>query len=315
MSTLIWPPISDTALREEQCSVLQRELEWLLVSLQETLKVLKAGLEDCANLVAPQEPDITTLVLSTHRTESLKGFITLAGARVIKSDIHLRLPSLPIPRGASTFKLSASTQAAAPTITVEQLTSTRTLINSCLDVVDATRWTGEASNASYMSSQLRLLHENVQDARNALAGGADIVRPWWEGPVDARAFEPPLPSNVAVHLSIVDAALVLHVRTLEAAPIGGTDTPGSSNTTGSYSGLGLRDRLVLALRGERTSTHDEADEVFTYRGKTVKVVDKVMVESQHPSLMAVMAKLSALDHTVALSRRALDVLMNADDDG
>lgn len=48
-------------------------------------------------------------------------------------------------------------------------------------------------------------------------------------------------------------------------------------------------------------------------GQEVKVREKVRVESQDPSLMAVMAKLSALEHGVAVSRKALDIVMGKDE--
>jgi len=129
-------------------------------------------------------------------------------------------------------------------------------------------------------------------------------------------FEPPLPPNVSFHLSICDAALVLYVRTLEIVHSGtGTSTPNSSNTP-SYSGFSIRDRLAHAFVGPRAPLHDEAHDVFAYKGQDVRVKEKVRVESQDPSLMAAMAKLGALEHSVALSRRALDVVMGVEtDDG
>lgn len=119
---------------------------------------------------------------------------------------------------------------------------------------------------------------------------------------------------MSFHLSISDAALVLHVRTLEAALSGtGASTP-NSFIAPSYSGFSIRDRLAQALGGPRAPLHDEADEIFTYKGHEVRVKEKVRVESQDPSLMAAMAKLGALEHSVALSRRALDVVMGKEHD-
>lgn len=46
----------------------------------------------------------------------------------------------------------------------------------------------------------------------------------------------------------------------------------------------------------------------------MKVREKVRVESQDPSIMAALAKLSALERTVALSSRAVDVLMGKEED-
>jgi hypothetical protein len=58
--------------------------------------------------------------------------------------------------------------------------------------------------------------------------------------------------------------------------------------------------------------HDEIDQIFTYKGQEVKVKEKVRVESQDPNLMAAMAKLNALERSVALGRKALDIVMGED---
>lgn len=59
------------------------EVQWLLQSLQSTLQSLKAGLEECAALLAPTEPG-STLVMSSHKSETVKGVLTRVGTRVVK---------------------------------------------------------------------------------------------------------------------------------------------------------------------------------------------------------------------------------------
>ena len=183
MSTVLWPAIAPADLVKEEEASLARELAWLLSSVQDTLRSLKEGLEECAELLAPKEPG-STLVLSSQRSESLKGFITRVGARIVKGDVQLRLPSLPPPRGHNSYRLSISTLPTAPTLALEQLTTARTLINACLDVVDATRWTGDNSNADFISSQMRLLHDNIQEAKSSLKGWTPNQKAWNEAPVD-----------------------------------------------------------------------------------------------------------------------------------
>ncbi len=114
-----------------------------------------------------------------------------------------------------------------------------------------------------------------------------------------KMFSPPLPSYLSFHLSISDAALLLHVRTLSPP------SPPESSLTG----LSIRTRLGLA---SRPPVHDELDQVFNYGGEEVTVKEKVRVESQDPSLMAVMAKLSALGHAVAGWRLRVGVVMGED---
>jgi len=60
-----------------------RELEWLVIELQDNLTSLREGLEECVVLLQPTQP-ASTLVLSTHRSECLKGYITRVGTQIIK---------------------------------------------------------------------------------------------------------------------------------------------------------------------------------------------------------------------------------------
>lgn len=189
MSTLVWPPLPADQLAKTQQACVERELEWLLTALQDTLHSLKAGLEECAELLASKDAG-STLVLSSMRSESLKGFVTRNGTRIVKGDIQLRLLSLPPPRGQNSYKLSISTASTAPALVLDQLASVRSLINSCLDVVDATRWTGDAKNANFISGQLRLLHDNVEEAKQTLKGGPEVSRAWYDEPLDDRVGSP-----------------------------------------------------------------------------------------------------------------------------
>ncbi|QIW99207.1 hypothetical protein AMS68_004725 [Peltaster fructicola] len=306
MSTLVWPAPADTSLDAAIESTQRRELEWLLTSLQETLRSLKAGLEETAALLAPTEPGVT-LVVSSLRSEALKGFVTRVGTRIVKGDITLRLPSLVPPRGQQAVRASVSQQPAATPIVLEQLATTRTLINSCLDVVDATQWTGDSTNANFISGQLRLLHENVQEARNALRGWNDKQKSWPQDSYDFNVFESGLPKNVSFHFFISEAALILIVRTIELA-----DPNEAANA--SFTGFSLRERFTTALGGPRTVSHDEMTETFSYRGQEVRVKDKVRIDSQDPNLMAALAKLGALERSVTISRKALDVVMGREYD-
>ena len=79
----------------------------------------------------------------------------------------------------------------------------------------------------------------------------------------------------------------------------------------SISGLSLRQRLGLA---PKLPEHDEVEQLFNFRGQEVRVREKVRVESQDPALMAVMAKLSALGHGVAVWRRSLSIVMGVEDE-
>ncbi|KAI9733302.1 MAG: hypothetical protein M1834_003386 [Cirrosporium novae-zelandiae] len=305
MSTSVYPPLPSNELKAKEDELLAKELDWLLDSLQSSLAELKNGLEECMVLLAPEEPG-STLVLSSLRSESIKGWITRVGSRIVKGDIHLQLHSLPPPRGQPSYHLKLSSQPSAPDLVLTQLISVRNLINQSLDVVDVSTWTGDYRDANFIAGQLKILHDNLSEAKQALRGGDESQGYWWSTSADEKTFDPPLPPHLSFHLSIYEAALELHLRTVCPAD--------SSATSGDpFAGFSIRDRLSAALGGPRKADHDEVGEIFTFRGHEVKVKEKVKVDSQDPSLLAVMAKLNVLEHNVATSRKSLDIVMGRDE--
>ncbi|WEW60533.1 hypothetical protein PRK78_006020 [Emydomyces testavorans] len=329
MSAWVYPPLPPDLLKREEEQSLSRELGWLLRSLQESLAALREGLQECAALLAPTEPG-STLVLSSLRSESVKGYVTRVGAKIVKGDIHLRMSSLPPPRGSNSTRICLSTAPTAPELVLDQLALARRQINESLDVVDVSTFTGDPMNASFISGQLRLLQDHITGARHALKGDReDMKKPWNEGSADVnvlgtpplpfhwfrgfvnfvlKAFDPPLPSHLSFHLTISEAALVLYLRTLEATNPSEVPTTYFAPEIG-LSGFSLRDRLF----GTKHQIHDESGDVFHWNGEEVKVKEKIRVESQDPSLMAAMAKLTALEHEVMKLRRALTVVMGNED--
>lgn len=71
----------------------ERDLKW---TIRETITLchdLKHGIEDCYALLAPIDPG-STLVMSTHRNEKVKGTITRVGTRIIKGVRGINIPFL-----------------------------------------------------------------------------------------------------------------------------------------------------------------------------------------------------------------------------
>lgn len=99
--------------------------------------------------------------------------------------------------------------------------------------------------------------------------------------------------------------MVLHLRTLEPS-----SANQASTAFGSEIGFSLRDRLF----GPRLPSHDDQNDVFAWQGEEVKVKEKIRVETQDPSLIAVMAKLSALEHEVLKCRASLKIVMGDDEE-
>lgn len=100
-------------------------------------------------------------------------------------DINLRLNSLPPPPGSTSTKLSLSTSPNNPAIVLSQLVTVRDLIDQSLDVVDVSTYTGDPLNANFIYGQMRLLRDNLSEARQALKGDGDQHKSkWWEDSVN-----------------------------------------------------------------------------------------------------------------------------------
>ncbi|KAI9857693.1 MAG: hypothetical protein M1813_008114 [Trichoglossum hirsutum] len=203
-------------------------------------------------------------------------------------------------KGFSCYKLALATDTSEGCLVLDQLAEVRNLVNQSLDVVDVSTWTGDPKDANFISGQLRLLYDNVQEARQKLKV-MDGNKLFPHNPIDARMFDPTLPENLSFDLSISDASLRAELRTLE--PVNHVDT---------LSNFGFQ-RLAAAIGAARKPEHDESNEVFNYKGVDVRVAAKIRVESADPSLIALTAKLAALEHNVSLSRKALDIVMGRDD--
>ncbi|PGH09881.1 hypothetical protein AJ79_05608 [Helicocarpus griseus UAMH5409] len=308
MATWAYPQLPPDLLKKEEDENLARELKWLLRSLQESLVSLREGLQECAALLDPTRPG-STLVLSSLRSENVKGFVTRVGTKIVKGDVQLRLQSLTPPKGSNSTRLTISNEPTATEIILNQLAFVRRLINESLDVIDVSTWTGDPMDANFIAGQLRLLHDNLSEARLTLKGeGDESKKQWFQNSVDEDSFDPPLPPYMSFHLSISEAALVLNLRTLEPASHDGTPTTTFAPEI-SLSGFSLREKLF----GPRHPVHEESGDVFDWKGEEVKVKEKIRVESQDPSLMSAMAKLTALEHEVSRWKSALAIVREEDE--
>ncbi|KKY25237.1 hypothetical protein UCDDS831_g02144 [Diplodia seriata] len=162
----------------------------------------------------------------------------------------------------------------------------------------------DAAVARELEWLLSSLRTTLKSLKSGLEDCAALLAPTEHGStlVVSTIFDPPLPPEVSVHLYLQDAGIILEIRTLE--PWTGDD--------GSI--FGFRKAIAGALGVSHAPLHDEAEKVFTYREQEVKVKEKIKVETQDPNLISAMAKLNALEHHVALSRKALDIVMGKNDD-
>ncbi|KAI1309570.1 RAVE subunit 2/Rogdi [Xylaria venustula] len=281
MSVEIWPPIAPEQLKIEEDATQARELIWLLGSFQTTLLSLKHGLEECYALLAPIDQG-STLVLSTPRAELVKGHVTRVGARLVKGTIHTKL--------RTTAPLTIAIDPARP-IHLAPLVTLNTILTQAVDLASLCLTEGErkgqrdhSGTAAFLSSQLRLLAQGIDEASAILRGtptnitefktaqpppSANASRPgtavteasvvatsssinegdWTQFSAASTSFTPPLSNTLSFHVTVQDACLVLHLRALEPA-----DAP-----------VNLGVKFALAIGTARRLEHDEAEKVFTYR--------------------------------------------------
>ena len=95
---------------------------------------------------------------------------------LVAQDINLRLSTLPPPRSLSSYPFHLQNPLPLP-----QLTALLTLLNQALDIIDISRWTGDPHNGAFISGQLRLLSDTIEEAQQTLKGGEDVAGgKWWE---------------------------------------------------------------------------------------------------------------------------------------
>lgn len=86
------------------------------------------------------------------------------------------MSSLAPPRGQQSYPLRISSPLPLP-----QLSTLLNLLNQALDIIDISTWTGDPKNGSFISGQLRLLADIIDEARAVMRGGEDVVGgKWWE---------------------------------------------------------------------------------------------------------------------------------------
>ncbi|KAI9858761.1 MAG: hypothetical protein M1824_004181 [Vezdaea acicularis] len=298
MSTTVWPPLPPHELQKAEEASLARELAWLLKALRQILTTLSPGLTESLSLLSPSQPP-SILPLSTHRSEALKGTITRHGSSITSVNITLRIPSLP----ATQLVLLPSSSS----FVIAPLEAVVGLLQTALEIVQTGEKEEGSEDARKVKDRLAALLAHIQEARSLLKGVTRNeereAHEWTRHSIPAELFTPPLDANLSLSLSFSDSSLALTLRHL--TPI----TPGAS---ASITGLSLR-KTFAPLLGPAAPSHDEVEQLFRWGEGEVKVREKIRVESQDPCLMAVMAKLAALEHAVEEAKRSLSIVMGDTD--
>jgi len=255
--------------------------------------------------------------------------------------------ALAIANPSTSFTLETQNQ-----LLLSQITDCRNFVREALDSLPSekdiharqertrkSRDEGAIVDSRFLSERLDGILGGIRNASDSLKGSSVSVKKsistggkgaigkgsaytgWPVTILDAKLFDPPLPDNLSLDITIQDAAIVTELRLLDfihppsSSSGGGSVQPFSALDAVQHLGLGgfgFREKLTSAFKGRKS--HDggdgsEGEEVFSYKGMEVKVKEKIRVESQDPSLMSLMSKLGALEHNVVMSRTSLGIVM------
>ncbi|KAK9252169.1 RAVE subunit 2/Rogdi [Lipomyces tetrasporus] len=214
MTTAVYPIQDLSAALNEEHKVSILELAWLLNDLSTTITSLADGLEECLALLRSDQPG-STLVLSSNRSEALKGFVLRVGQNIVKADIHLKLSSL------NKGQVCSLSLAEGKVIPLAQLGDCANFLTVCLRVIKEMDFVEPA----LVLSQLRKLLSNIRYAHISIRN----VSPAFQFPyttIEPNVFTPEIPETVAVDLIISESGVIADVRTL--TPI---DPPAASGNT------------------------------------------------------------------------------------
>ncbi|RVD90104.1 uncharacterized protein DFL_001080 [Arthrobotrys flagrans] len=331
----VYPKVSPEVLEREVQDATLRELAWLITEIQESLLSLRSGLEECLSLLAPSQPG-STLVLSTSRSEGLKGFVTRVGSAIVKGDMQVKMHGLPNTKGLGYYRLQLAAPPSDSTSTssfhLPQLTDCRNFVHSALTTLPSSasvethkslpleaKTSTAIIDSKLLSSQLDSLLSDIQSARQILkTTQKSNLFPYHT--VDSSLFDPQLPENLALDITIQDAAIVTELRLLEnTSPAAYTGlTVLSMNIDQHLSNFNFREKITGAFKGRKGDGSigsgaggSGEEETCMYKGAEVRVKERIRVESQDPSLMSVVAKLGALEHNLAMGRTSLEIVMRS----
>ncbi|KAG8424679.1 hypothetical protein J3458_001451 [Metarhizium acridum] len=312
MTLEVWPHISPEELQIKAAESLDRELEWIVQETMTLCHELKHGIEDCYALLAPIDPG-STLVMSTHRNEKVKGTVTRVGTRLVKGTLSLQLRTLP----AQQLTISP-----LEPIHIPPLDAIFTNLTQSIDLLGLLLDNTPAPTADSIASALAALAECLAESAGLLKGSAsgEPDPAWQTASCPAHHFSPALPPNLSFHMTLQESSIVLWLRALEPA-----DAP-------VHFGV----KLGLAIGTVRRLEHDEMDTVFRYdpdgdgscepkrglggartsgkrdRTENVFVREKVRIESADPSLISLYSKLGFLSHMLGQARYNLAAVMGVE---
>lgn len=209
-------------------------------------------------------------MISSGRSEALKGIIVRMGTGLISCELKLKLASLPAPHGGSSNGGNAFEVSLGSVYTLVQVVDTVNLIDEAVEGVRRARY----GNSDLVLAMLTRLLTLVRAATDRVKNPAESFKFPLRAPPEPGLFTPTLPRDLIINFYLEDSSIVTDVRVISEAE--------DEQEGGFFQSIGLRTRRA------------GSSNVIEYNGRRVVEIERHRVESQDPNLISATAKLKGM---------------------
>lgn len=273
MATTTKTATSTTAAEEQ---VREKEKKWVLNEVCEEVQTsVKDGLEECLGRLCEKHSGFK-LVVSSSKSEAVKGTITRAGAAIDQVDLTVKLPSITThDKQPLTIRLNSGSELA--------LTQVVDAANYVTEALQAVTTCFDKQHNPLVRVQTSAVLSYIRNAINTLKSPpSTIVYPLHV--TDTSLFID-LSPNIVVDVYVSDSSLITDIRAVEYF-----DTH--------------NDKFFSMFK-----KHHSSSSTIPYNNRKVIEHERIRVASQDPNLISVTAKLTALEQHLETIRRKLDICL------
>ena len=243
-----------------------KELDWLLKDTRTQINNnVTEGLLECKERLIHSQG--SKLVISSGRSEALKGIVVRVGTGLLSCDLKLKLATLPAPHNSNSTGNHAIDVSLGSVYTLAQVVDTVNLIDEAVEGVRRARY----GNSDLVLAMLTRLLTLVRTATSRVKCPAESLKFPLRAPPERNLFTPELPRDLVINFYLEDSSIVTDVRVISEVE--------NEQDVGFFQSIGLRTR--------RTGSSN----VIEYNGRRVVEVERHRVESQDPNLISATAKL------------------------
>ncbi|KAG0293065.1 hypothetical protein BGZ98_002356 [Dissophora globulifera] len=173
-----WTSLKDELAAEER--VLRAEQKWFLTTqVKPNLQAIQKALLACQEAARLQDDTIgaSTLAISSPNNDTLKGFVTLAGSFIVKGELTIKLPKLPVVKVAIHSNVPSNASVPTPSSVAVSIAAS-TAVSTAASITGTssssssiTAGTTEAGNGRHSSEETTPIPLERSTGSNSAPGG------------------------------------------------------------------------------------------------------------------------------------------------